>query len=364
MRQSKLNPNNEKIKDEYERYLKHLRNVKLADDTIQQKITSIRMYEERTKYKDFKEYNAETGIDVYEWLKDSDARSIGTALKHADNIREFLDWYFSNHKVPHKKQQQALSALSAREEDRRLANRQTYVEFPTQEEFDKLIDFEENTPEDKRDKALIVFMLISCARIGAIVTSKISSLDLKKMVYRQDPLEDVATKRSKYIVTKLFMFKKEYFDIIKNWVNYLKTEYHFSDNNPLFPSIKHYAGGISVEKKFVLTENSVNKMLEKRCNHAGIPKYHPHSFRHFGIGCTLEQVSNGLQFKAVSQNIGHENISTTLEKYANMPVDSYITIIEDMFEHNHGYSESLKNIPIEALIAEIQKRSKSGEGFK
>ena len=364
MRASKLNPKNEKIKDEYRVYLKNFRNPKLADETIEQKITSVRMYEECTKYKDFKEFNAEIGITVYEWLKDCDARSIGTALKHADNIREFLKWYFLNHKVPHKKPLEALSALEARDEDRRLANRLTFVEFPNQEEFDKLIDFEEKTPEDKRDRALIVFMLISGARIGAIITSKIDSLDIKRMVYKQDPLEDVATKRSKYIVTKLLMFKKEYFEIIKNWVSYLKSEYNFSDEDPLFPNIKNYAGGITVDKKFTLTENSVNKMLEKRCKQAGIPKYHPHTFRHFSTYCCNERAFNGIQLKALSQNMGHENISTTLEKYANMPAEQYISIIEDMFEKEHDYSDILKNVPLEALCDEIQKRSKLGEGFK
>ena len=208
MKLSKLNANNEKIKDDYKVHLKSLRSNKLADETIEQKLASIRLYEEFTKYKDFKDYDAEIGIAVYEWLKDSDTRSIGTALKHADNIREFLEWYFGNHKVPCKKPIAALSALEARAEDRRLANRQTFVEFPTQEEFDKLIDFQENTLADKRDKALSVFLLISSARIGAILTSKIDSLDIKKMIYKQDPLEDVATKRSKHIITKLLMFKK------------------------------------------------------------------------------------------------------------------------------------------------------------
>ena len=184
MKLSKLNANNEKIKDDYKVHLKSFRSNKLADETIEQKLTSIRLYEEFTKYKDFKDYDAEIGIAVCEWLKDSDTRSIGTALKHAENIRDFLDWYFTNHKVPHKKQLKALSALEARAEDRRLAVRQTFVEFPTQDEFDKLIDFQENTLADKRDKALIVFLLISSARIGTILTSKIDSLDIKKMIYK------------------------------------------------------------------------------------------------------------------------------------------------------------------------------------
>ena len=160
------------------------------------------------------------------------------------------------------------------------------------------------------------------------------------------------------------MFKKEYFEIIRNWVSYLKTEYHFSDKDPLFPNIKNYAGGITLDKKFTLTENSVNKMLEKRCKKAGIPKYHPHAFRHFSTYCCNERAFNGLQMKACSQNMGHEHISTTLEKYANKPAEEYIVIIEYMFENEHDYADIQHNVTLNALFTEIQKRSKSGEWFK
>ena len=62
--------------------------------------------------------------------------------------------------------------------------------------------------------------------------------------------------------------------------------------------------------------------------------------------------------------MGHEHISTTLEKYANMPAEQYIAIIEDMFENEHDYADILRNVPLDTLFAEIQKRSKLGEGFK
>ena len=51
--------------------------------------------------------------------------------------------------------------------------------------------------------------------------------------------------------------------------------------------------------------------------------------------------------------MGHEHISTTLEKYANMPAEQYIAIIEDMFENEHDYADILRNVPLDALLAEI-----------
>ena len=77
-------------------------------------------------------------------------------------------------------------------------------------------------------------------------------------------------------------------------------------------------------------EGEYNKMLEKRCVNAGCQKYNPHAFRHFGIHEALNQVRTGTQLKALSQNVGHEDISTILEQYAKMKPDIYMDIVDNM----------------------------------
>jgi len=224
----------------------------------------------------------------------------------------------------------AVSVFEPTEEDKRLSRRLTYVEYPTLDEFKKIIDFEETSITDKRDKAILAFLYISCARVSAVATATINLVDLNKMIFKQDPLEGVKTKRQKYILTKLMPFDEKYFDILKNWITYLKQEQSFEETDPLFPKIKSYNNIEKVKKDFMDGEGEYNKMLEKRCVNAGCQKYNPHAFRHFGIHEALNQVRTGAQLKALSQNVGHEDISTILEQYAKMKPDIYMDIVDNM----------------------------------
>jgi site-specific recombinase XerD len=358
MKKSKLNPNNEKIKDKYESFLRNSRIYKLSLETVKHKILSVRKYEELVKYESFESFNADKGISFYETLKNSDIE-ISTLIKHLTNLKEFLSWHFSNHKVSNKKHLlAALQTLEPREEDKRLANRLTYVEYPSIEQFNKLIDFPEKTIEDKRDKAILTFLFTSCARISAVATTKLKSFNVDTMIYQQDPLEGIHTKRSKHIISKLLQFDKRYYEIIRDWVKYLKEEMNFSENEPLFPEIRN---GV-VTKKGLNGEQAYNKLIEKRCAVAKLPKYHPHSFRHAGINEALNRIKTGKQIKALSQNVGHESISTILEKYANMKPEEYMHILGNLCqeaERNLG-SENFSN---EELLQELLRRENVEKKF-
>lgn len=355
MAKSKLNPDNEKIKDKYYTYLKHMRSVKLVDDSITSIQGSIRKYEELFHYDDFKNFNADKGIEFYSSLK-NEGIQLSTVFKHLHHLQEFLTWYFTNHKVvSSKKKLEYLSTLNPTEEDKRLNNHITYIEYPTLEEFEKIINFEAKDLIDTRDKAILAFLYISCARVSAVATSTIDSVDVNKMVYDQDPLEGVKTKRQKYIVTKLLPFDKKYYEIVKNWINLLKTQENFGNKDPLFPNIKVYANKTLVEKKPLGGEGEYNNLLDKRCKAAGIQKYNPHAFRHFGISQALKYVKTGTQLKALSQNVGHEDISTILEQYAKMKPNRYMQVLDDMI--NQGLDERpVSEISTKELMEILSKR--------
>ena len=333
MKQSKLNVENEKLKEEYEQYLLHLRLPKLKQSTVDDKLSSIYFFDELINHKvSYKDFTSDLGIQFYENLKSKDI-SLTTVFGHLSNLKEFLEWVFINKRVKNAKRKlETLTVLIPKEEDKRLANRNAFVEYPTLEEFEKILSFNEETVIDKRDKAILVFLYISCARIGAVSTTTLDLIDIEKMIYHQDPLEGVSTKRQKHIITKLLPFDERYYCILRDWVNYLIIEQAFGDIVPLFPKIRQYRVGIEVYKKFMDGESEYNKMLEKRCSQAGCSKYHPHAFRHFGISQALKYVRTGTQLKALSQNVGHEEICTILEQYAKMKPDIYTELLDRMIK--------------------------------
>ena len=360
MKASKLNVKNEEIKDAYLLYLTKSAKDKLKTSTAESKIGSVRQFETFTKYADFKAFDEEQGISFYDYL-DNQSIEVSTKIKHLNNVRDFFYWYLTSTK--HKKSQiEALNTLEPKDKDVRLNNRRELIEFPSNEEISKIFSMSDDSIFAKRDLALISFQILSAARVSAIATLSIGNIDLDKKIVFQDPLEGVETKRDKYIITKFMEFDDKYLKYLIEWVNILKIDYGFTDADPLFPKINEYAGGIKVRNEFYGDASKYNFLYTKICKKVGIKVYHPHCFRHYSIAEALKYVRTGEQFKALSQNIGHEDIITILEQYGNMRVNEYTKFIELIFT-NKGRTD-LVNFTDEELLEELRKRALArGTGF-
>ena len=355
VRKSRLNPANEEIKQDYRFYLKHQRDFKLNNDSIKDKMSKIDKYDEFFNYADFIEFDTNKGIEYYNHLLgrfENGQLEMSTVLSYLNTIKEFLNWYFDNHKVKSKKTLIAsLVTLEPKDEHRRLAQRLEYVEYPSQDEFEQIISFSEETILDKRDKAILTFLYISGARISAVATATIKSIDEKKMIFFQDPLEGIKTKRSKHIISILLKFDKKYYECIRSWINFLKVECGFRGIDPLFPVVKDV-----VKKNFMNGEADYRKMIAKRCRDVLLPEYHPHAFRHAHIYKALSYVRNGWQLRALSQNVGHESLMTILEKYAKMKPEEYMRVLDDMVGDGDVNNE-LSKFSTDELIEELKHRT-------
>lgn len=91
-----------------------------------------------------------------------------------------------------------------------------------------------NTAIEQRNRALIAFTLLTGARDRAITTIKLKHVDLVANSIFQDA-RDVKTKFSKTFTTYFFPVGDEIQQIVVDWVNYLKTELLWGNDDPLFP---------------------------------------------------------------------------------------------------------------------------------
>lgn len=374
MVQSKHNPGNVRVKRDYIKYLKTTE--KLKQSTIDNKLTSIRKYEIFLSYKDFAEYSSETGANFYSELQKTVKNgkiTVKTVIKDLENVKTFLAWYFLNHKVKNRKYLlSCLIALEPSKQDTRLSKINQPVEYPTIIEFEKIIDFEEKTITDKRDKAILIFLLISCARIEAIRQAKVGTIDTEKMLFIQDPLlaleegENIGieTKWDRYIYTKLLPLEQKYYDIFRNWLKFLANDCNFTALDPLFPRIiidrRNNAEDITHES--LRSEKEYNTIIEKRCNAVGITPYSPHKFRHLGIRQALKHVRTGEQLKALSQNVGHGDIAVILDHYAEISHHERCEIIDRMIRLSpcHKTADELSN---DELLSIVQQRLEVEKNF-
>jgi integrase len=168
-----------------------------------------------------------------------------------------------------------------------------------------------------RNRTVVALTLLTGARDGAIASLKRKHIDVVEGKVVQDARE-VRTKFSKTITTWFFPVGDDIRQIVVDWIGYLTNEKLFGPADPLFPATQvvqdqdyqFQAGGLS--RQHWANATPIRMIFREAFAGAGLAYVNPHSFRK-----TLAQLGERLcrtpqEFKAWSQNLGHEQVLTTL----------------------------------------------------
>jgi len=122
------------------------------------------------------------------------------------------------------------------------------------------------------------------------------------------------------------------------WYAYLIKEKKFGLSDPIFPQTEigmvapdHHAfetKGIS--NKFWADAGPLRTIFKQRANEVGVPYFYPHTFRHFLILETEKHIGTPEQMKALSQNVGHEQLATTYRAYGAITNDRANEIVRNL----------------------------------
>ena len=185
------------------------------------------------------------------------------------------------------------------------------------------------------------------------MTLPLSDFDSKELVIYQNPRSGVQTKFSKYINSILFKFDDRLVKYVIEWVNHIKSK-NFRDKDPLFPRSKvkqdsknpSFDNAMEVEPKYWNHAGAIRKIFKNRSSKAGLTYFPPHTFRHLAVEYALKYCKNGEQIKAVSQNFGHEYVSTTIESYANFETKKLFEILNsiDFSGKSNPYDDKMRRI--------------------
>lgn len=188
---------------------------------------------------------------------------------------------------------------------------------------------------DRRDQALIAFTLLTGARDSAICSAKIGHVLLDQSLFFQDG-RDMNTKFSKTIQTTFFPVGEPFLQIVVDWVNYLLKEKLWGMDGPLFPANKVVAvPGLGFQtaglaRQSWKTASAMRAIFKARFAVAGLPYYNPHSFRKTVVRLGERLCKTPAQFKAWSQNIGHESMITTFTSYGTIPQHQQAELIAQL----------------------------------
>ncbi|HDY7733557.1 TPA: site-specific integrase [Vibrio vulnificus] len=321
--------NNARIIYEYTTYLKDAK--RQDDSTIDGALKSINRYEECTGYIDFKKFRAKHAIAFKKHLMvkksavTGDKLSKATVLTATRHLKVFFQYLVTQKGYRAKINYSDIEYFNLSEKDTRIANAKRKRNVATVEQVMQTLEgMPCSTVIEMRDRALMAFVILTGARDGAVASAKIKHIDLVEQSFYQDA-RDVNTKFSKTFTTYFFPVGELPLRILAEWIDYLVQELGFKQNSPLFPKTKlaHNANqqfeAVGLLGEHWSNANPIRKAFAQAFESVGLPYFNPHSFRNTLVRLGERLCRTPEEFKAWSQNLGHESVLTSFYSYGDVP---------------------------------------------
>ncbi|RKE79913.1 site-specific integrase [Rhizobium sp. AG855] len=182
----------------------------------------------------------------------------------------------------------------------------------------------------RRDRAMIAALFLFGVRDGALISLCIKHVDIDQKRVFQDARE-VKTKFSKTSIVDWFPVGEDIERIIIDWITELKAM-GASEDDPLIPTapFKPWIGRQRIELEFLTTAAPVRRVVQKAAAAAGVPRFKPHAIRSTVAKHCDELAGSMRDFKVISQNFGHEQISTTTKYYGEVDPDTKQALFKKM----------------------------------
>jgi integrase len=327
----KHSPQNERIKRQYFAYLKEAK--RHSEPTVDAAAKALNRFEEYTRYRDFRAFHTQQAVAFKTHLAEQKALQSGKRLSKATlyatltQLKRFFQWLAREPGYKSRIQYSDAEYFNLSEKDTRIATAQREQRAPTVEQVKHVLQsMPMETEIERRNHALIAFTLLTGARDSAIASMKLKHLDLIDKCVRQDARE-VKTKFSKTFTTYFFPVGHEVVRIVEDWVSFLKEERLWGIDDPLFPAtcVEQNADRqfriAGLAREHWSNASPIRKIFHEAFNKAGLPYFNPHSFRNTLARLGQELCQSPEEYKAWSQNLGHEKVLTTFTSYGAVAGD-------------------------------------------
>ena len=322
------NAANERMKRQYFAYLAEAQGH--SEQSIDAVAKAISRFEAYTRYKDFKAFHIEQAKAFKRDLADQRGHRSGEPLSKATlyatltALKRFFVWLAGQPGYKSRISYSDAEYFNLSAKETRIAKATRPARIPTLEQIRHVIHTMPATTEiERRDRALIAFTILTGARDGAIASFKLGHIDIAEGKIDQDARE-VRTKFSKSFVTTFFPVGDDIRAVVADWVAYLRTEKLWGLDDPLFPATKVAVGdnlrfaAAGLDRKHWSSASPIRQIFKEAFAAAGLPYFNPHSFRK-----TLALLGGRIcrtpeEYKAWSQNLGHDHVMTTFSSYGDV----------------------------------------------
>jgi integrase len=324
----KHNPNNERIKRKYFAFLKEAK--RHSEPTVDAAAKALNRFEAYSQFRDFKAFHIQQAIAFKRHLAEQKGQQSGKKLSKATlhatltQLKRFFQWLAWQPGYKSRFQYADAESFNLNDKDTRIATAERQQRVPTLEQIKHVIKtLPDGTEIERRNRALIAFTLLSGARDRAIASLKLKHVDLIAGCVNQDARE-VKTKFSKTFRTFFFPVGEDIRAIVSEWVSYLQDQKLWGNDDPLFPATRI---GLGATRQFEAAglarvhwsnASPIRTIFREAFARAGLPYFNPHSFRNALVQLGQKVCKTPEQFKAWSQNLGHEKVLTTFLSYGEV----------------------------------------------
>jgi site-specific recombinase XerD len=369
------------------RYKNYLFNTgRYTQKTIDQKLKALENYQKITNYKDFSRFTLRDVEKYKEQMSitnhnpgSSNYYSIHTVANWRNHVKHFFLWLITQKGYKHLPKSD-IEYLNLNKDEFNTLKNYMAGSYPSYEIIKKLFESINDSSEiGKRDKFLVAFLFLTGIRTDALISLPVKAIDTKRKVVFQNPGFKVRTKRNKKFASIIMNFDQEMQNYVFKYIDFLLKEKMFGSDAPVFPAtlLEHKEGTYCYEASklvndYYKTSQAINNVLRQRFKVAGMDYYRPHSFRHANAYYAPRACKNALEFKAVSEHLGHSSILTSLSSYSRLNEDMVISILikmdfsldkkADDFDIN---IEEIQNLPeaFQEIVRNLIKQNKDQNGF-
>lgn len=364
MKHAQTNPKNDRLKREYLGWLKNGRQRSQA--TVEQVRRAIDRFEKYNAYKDFSTFNKEQAVAFKRALVGTKAKASGSPISYSTAhhtlqvIKDFMFWLHGQTGYRRKIRPNDIAYLSLSMNEVRAAKAPRLREYPSFEQIRATLKTMPTATEvQKRDRAVVALLALTGIRDRALVSLKLKHIMPEQRLLFQDARE-VKTKFAKTIETWFFPVGEDIEAVVVEWVRFLREEKLFSPDDPLFPKTalkqdkNHDFKPMGISREHWANATPVRQLVKAAFIGAGLPYFHPHSFRN-----TLTQLAYQLQLlpeqlKAWSENLGHESVMTTLGSYGHLARERKQEIMDGL--RNPKPSAAINDDMLERLAEKIVQK--------
>ena len=360
---TKHNAENERIKRKYFAYLKEA--MRNSEPTVDAAAKALARFEGHTKRKDFKAFHYEQAIAFKKHLAEQKGQQSGEKLSkstmHATltQLKRFFQWLAWQPGYKSRFQYSDAEYFNLSDKDTRIATTQREQKAPTLEQVKHVINAMPNGSDiERRNRALVAFTLLTGARDSAIASMKLKHIDLMAGSVYQDARE-VLTKFSKTFATYFFPVGDEIRGIVAEWVSYLREDKLWGNDDPLFPATRVEYGAsrqfevTGLDRKCWSNATPIRTIFREAFERAGLRYFNPHSFRNTLVQHGQTLCKSPEDFKAWSQNLGHEQVLTTFLSYGSVGSRRQGEIIQGLARPQHAMQPNMIELA-KALVREIR----------